>query len=444
MPVVIIHGWSDHAGSFVALQNAVARRLGVAVATISLAEWLSLNDCVTYDDLVTRMDAVWTAYGLPRTPGSVDVIVHSTGALLIREWMVRYFPVAGTSPVKHLVMLAPANFGSPLAHKGTSFIGRIVKGWNSPRMFEVGAMLLKGLELASPHTWVLAEKDLFGPISYFGTGAILATVLVGNAGYSGIAAAANECGSDGTVRLSTANLNAVQIKVDLRDPGNPTMTDPVQTNGLIGFRVFDGLNHATMTDPTQPAVEDAIIAALQIDDAGFNGYCTQLDGLTQTVMNRRESQDDRYYWGYQNTVFLVKDQFGAHVADYFLEFYGPAADTFWEQLFHEKVIETVHAYSGDSGYRSLLIDTKRLRAAQAQAPDGILQFSLTASPDISDNEVGYASFRDEDIGAISIPAAQLQLLFQPNRTVFIEVTILRKQKDHIFQLGTIPPAPVGS
>jgi pimeloyl-ACP methyl ester carboxylesterase len=445
MPTVIIHGWSDHAHSFVPLQQAVSQRLGVPVTTISLAEWLSLDDLVTYDDLVTRMDAVWTAYGLPRTAGAVDVITHSTGALLIRDWTVRFFG-AGQSPVKHLVMLAPANFGSPLAHKGTSFIGRVVKGWNAPKMLEVGAMLLKGLELASAYTWNLATEDLFVADPYFGAGRILATVLVGNAGYTGIAAAANEPGSDGTVRVSTANLNATRIAIDLTDPIAPKLDGPHSTNGLAGFRILDGLNHSTICDPTRPGVLDAVIAALQIDDAGFNAYCANLEDTVTQVMAAREAQSDRYYWGYQNTVFLVKDQFGAHVQDYFLEFYGPAADTFWEDLFHGKIMQDVHAYSNDSGFRSVLIDTKRLTdALAAGAGSGTpLQFSLTASPDIASNEVGYATFTDADISALSIPVDQISLFFQPNRTLFVEVTIARKQRDEIFKLGVEPPAPVGS
>jgi hypothetical protein len=445
MPTVIIHGWSDHATSFVNLQKALEPlALGGPVTTISLAEWLSLDDLVTYDDLVTRMDAVWTSYGLPRDPRSVDVIVHSTGALLIRDWMTRFF-AAGAAPVKHLVMLAPANFGSPLAHKGTSFIGRVIKGWNSPTAFQVGAMLLKGLELASPYTWGLANKDLFVDDPYFGSGRILGTVLVGNAGYTGIAAAANEPGSDGTVRVSTANLNAAKMQVDLTDPTAPQFTPPKNINGMVGFQILDGLNHETIHDPTQPGVMDAVVAALKVDDAGFKDYCATLQTATRAVMARREANSDRYYWGYQNTVVLVKDQYGSHVQDYFLEFYGPAADTFWETLFHGEVIQDVHPYSDDNGYRAVLIDTTRLRNAMTTAPAGVLlQFSLTASPDVSNHEVGYASFSDADIGGITILADQIPIVFQPNRTLFVEVTITRKQKDEIFKLGATAPAPVGS
>ena len=190
---------------------------------------------------------------------------------------------------------------------------------------------------------------------------------------------------------------------------------------------------------------NALVAGLQVNDAGFNVYCTQLQTATQVVTAQREAATDRYYWGYQNTVVLVKDQFGAHVQDYFLEFYGPAADTFWEGLFHGDVIQDVHPYTDDNGYRAILINTTRLRQAMTAAPAGVpLQLSLTASPDISNNEVGYASFADTGSGEISIPVGQIPLFFQPNRTLFVEVSVNRTQKDEIFKLGVNPPAPVGS
>ena len=52
-------------------------------------------------------------------------ITHSTGGPVVREWLDRYHAQPGTldaCPMSHLVMLAPANFGSALAQLGTRAI----------------------------------------------------------------------------------------------------------------------------------------------------------------------------------------------------------------------------------------------------------------------------------------------------------------------------------
>lgn len=489
-PIVIIHGWSDHGSSFRPLAEALRQRLGAAVSEINLAEWESTNDQVTYDDLITQMDKAWTAAGLSREPYAVDVIVHSTGGLVIRDWLLRNFgkppasagsagsaapagnptgrptadnqdpdaaklearlaaPAAAAPPVKHLVMLAPANFGSPLAHKGTSLIGRVVKGWNAGEMFQVGALVLKGLELGSTYTWNLAQSDRFGGIAFYDAGKILTTVLVGNEGYSGVAAAANEPGSDGTVRVSTANMNAASVTADLTDPAKATYTYK-RSSGRAAFRVLDGLNHATVHDVNVPGVLDAIIAGLEIDDAGFMKYCDDLDAKTRTVVNAREADSESYHWGYANAVFFVRDQFFKHVTNYFIEFFNDHPSNFLEDIFHRKILQDTHPFSDDNAYRAMLIDTRTLREALWKPEAAVVKISLTAEPEFSINKVGYRTFNDEDIAAIELtPAMVLSAwnaaaakldhgLFTPNETVFIELILRRDQRDAIFGFNPAP------
>ena len=168
------------------------------ISFISLADYISMEDEVRFDDIVTAMQAAWDRHGLPTETGSVDAIAHSTGALVIRDWLQRNYEPE-RAPIKHLLMLAPANFGSPLAHKGRSFIARVYKGFIATRpkgeAFETGTEILKGLELASPYTWGLANRDRFGPDgTMYQPGNVLCTVLVGNTGYRGISSIANEDG----------------------------------------------------------------------------------------------------------------------------------------------------------------------------------------------------------------------------------------------------------
>ena len=96
-----------------------------------------------------------------------DAIVHSTGMLVIREWFVRDRRRLGR--LKHLVAIAPATFGSPLARQGRSWLGAVFKGERhlGPDFLAVGDAILDGLELASPYTWDLAGRDIFNEQPFF-------------------------------------------------------------------------------------------------------------------------------------------------------------------------------------------------------------------------------------------------------------------------------------
>ncbi|MBM3855337.1 MAG: alpha/beta hydrolase, partial [Verrucomicrobia bacterium] len=314
-PIVILHGWSDTSASFTALRNYVASLdLGTPVV-INLADYVSMDDAVRFDDLVAGMQRAWLKVGLPLAPRAVDAIVHSTGGLVIRDWLDTHF-APDASPVHRLLMLAPANFGSHLAHKGHSFIGRVVKGFKSDKPFQTGLRLLKGLELASPYTWQLALRDRFGSANRFEPGRVLCTVLVGNVGYSGIAAAANEDGSDGTVRASTANLNCARLSIDFSsDPLNPVVSAVRRSGGRTAFRILDGDNHSTaaMKDrgPKDSDGRRLIAGALRVTDAAFDAWCDACEGETLAITARAEQQDDHERVGYQNTVVRVVDDAGA-------------------------------------------------------------------------------------------------------------------------------------
>ncbi len=440
-PLVIIHGWSDTSASFTALRNYVdSLDLGTPIV-INLADYVSMDDAVRFDDLVAGMRRAWLKVGLPVAPRSVDAIVHSTGGLVIRDWLDTHF-APDASPVHRLLMLAPANFGSPLAHKGHSFIGRVVKGFKADKPFQTGLRLLKGLELASPYAWQLALRDRFGSATRYGPGRILCTVLVGNVGYSGIAAAANEDGSDGTVRASTANLNCARLSIDFsRDPQNPTVSPVRSSGGRTAFRILDGDNHSTaaMKDrgPKDPDGRRLIAEALRVTDATFDAWCDACEQETLAITTRAEAEDDEERVGYQNLVVRVVDDAGSPVRDYFLEFYLDDKDDpkdLFASFFHRDVIRTVHAHGDDASYRSLLIDCSALHKKIDGATD-TLNISLSASPDINVNgNVGYRTLSSSDIGAFRLNPQRLRQVFVPHRTLLVEITLRRERTDNVFRL----------
>lgn len=285
--LVIIHGWSDTHHSFVRLSRRLVDDGVISdVKHVHLGDYVSLDDDVTFDDLIHALQIAWKREQLSTAPRSIDIVVHSTGGLVIRHWMTTFFKPS-TNPIKRLLMLAPANFGSPLAHKGRSFVGRIVKGFKSDRPFQTGTHILKALELASPFSWELSQRDRFGSETWYGPGRVLCTVLVGTTGYSGISAAANENGTDGTVRVSTAHLNPALVNFDFAaDPQKPKLSLE-EANGSTAFARIPNENHSTIalkdSGPKNAHTLSFIKEALQVTDATFPMFMDKLEVFSEAA-----------------------------------------------------------------------------------------------------------------------------------------------------------------
>ncbi|KIH78068.1 hypothetical protein SAMN05660860_02247 [Geoalkalibacter ferrihydriticus] len=447
--LVIIHGWSDEYASFRSLAQRLVQKppegVGADVAEIHLADYLSLDDQVTFHDLVEAMQKAWTDRNLPTAPRSVDAIVHSTGGLVIRDWLTRMYE-PDNAPIRRLLMLAPANFGSPLAHTGRSLIGRAIKGWKGTRLFETGTQILKGLELASSYSWELAERDLFSDRHYYGPGRILCTVLTGNAGYRGISSVANKPGTDGTVRVSTANLAALRMNLDFSGTpdAEPEVSFVAADESGLAFTIADEEDHSTIAAKGRGTRKttnwELITGALQVEDSGFAAWRQQLRDHTAAVTDVGERRRGNHYDSYQNTVVRVTDNHGARVQDYLLEFYvnndKKARDQRLTQRFQEQVLSGVHAYSGDKSYRSLLINCTELHTLLPEAQDR-LNISITAYPDLIKGKVGYRTYTDQDIGALSLNSDQVRELFQPHRTLLINLCLKRYQQDDVFRFKSV-------
>jgi hypothetical protein len=438
--LVVIHGWSDSSKSFEKLSRHLAANGIEDVRHIRLGNYVSLDDDVTFDDLAAALEKAWTAQKIPVAPRTVDVIVHSTGALVIRHWMTRY-KTATTNPVFRLLMLAPANFGSPLAHKGRSFVGRVVKGFKSDRRFQTGEKILMGLEMASPFSWQLALRDRFSATDWYGPGRILCTVLVGSSGYTGISAAANEDGSDGTVLVSTANLNPILVEMDFcNDPQKPVLK-VTKARGATAFVRLNPENHSSIAykerDFRSNQTLGFIKAALSVTDATFDAHVANCDAVSAQM--RAASASEKSAHGFQNTVVRLTDSQDDNVADYFLEFFAKQADRNVADdkvtaVIQERVLGKVHVYSENCAYRSIKFDTTTL-ASEVQAKDRPLYVSITAMPDVrKTRSVGYSTFGWDDIGSIKLTVARQNQLFAPDRTALIDIKIRREQTEKVFEI----------
>lgn len=435
--IVILHGYSDGLDSFSSLAKFL-RGNGFSVQPIFLGDYVTLEDTITIEDLAKAFEAALKKKNIPRNPQGFDLIVHSTGALVAREWLCRYYLEEGKDcPVDHFLMLAPANFGSPLAHLGRTMFNRILKGWKSG--FEVGTEVLNALELASPYTWRLARRDLFGKSTFFTPDRCKAAVLVGSRPYQGgFRQLVNRNGSDGTVYVCTANLNAGGATLRFGSKRETPVVEPWRgPKEPIAFGVFQDRDHSTICSPEEGnnSLGKMMVQFLQAKDHNdyvfFRDTCAHLTGDTLPA-----DPKDEYFHTYENVVARVADDLGLAVEDYFLEFYEkpqtPEAMVALDDLMvrvHKEILEDVHPYKGDSSYRSFIFDLTDLFKELAKSKK--LLFSLSAA-DLS-RVVGYST------GSASHPCElpvfeRKDVLWRPNQTLLLDIEIERTQKQEVFIL----------
>jgi hypothetical protein len=215
MRLIFVHGWSvKNTNTYgelpQALSNAAAPYgLDLDIQHVYLGRYVSFHDEVTMDDICRAMDTA--LHDLPGNGGGniipFSCITHSTGGPVVRSWLDRFYGVDGLNncPLKHLVMLAPANHGSSLAVLGQARVGRI-KSWFQG--VEPGQQVLDWLCLGSSGQWQLNERYL----DYdYTQGSFFPFVLTGqgidNKFYDLLNSYLVESGSDGVVRVAGANMN---------------------------------------------------------------------------------------------------------------------------------------------------------------------------------------------------------------------------------------------
>jgi pimeloyl-ACP methyl ester carboxylesterase len=441
LPLIILHGWSDTSKSFQSLADYLKAQ-GFKVVEIWLGDYISMHDKIEMKDIGFGFIRALADQKIEIARHSFDLIVHSTGGLVAREFLRQTCTRAdGTrdatrTPVRRLCMLAPANFGSPLAALGKSVIGRILKGWrwDLRHLGETGQRILDCLELASPYSWQLAVDDLFDPnFPVFDPNNVLATVMVGSAPYTGIREIAHEPGSDGTVRVSTANLNAHYLLVDFVDPEKPVLKKRTDVTHRIAFAVF-ARNHSTIHDPNEEVQhaewEKTLLDSLSVTPANYPTHVQECEHLTAATFAAHPN--DPNFHQYMHVVFRVRDQFGAGIMDYVIDFYDPddRRDVAFREM-HGKVIEKVTTYSLDSSYRSFLLDMTDLLGFLNSKPDYEIDLSVAAAR-LSD-DIGFRNPSNKALG-LDVFHSKEKIFIYPNEPVLVELILYRDPDKRVFRL----------
>lgn len=337
--VLLIHGWSASDKSMARVGDLLAAH-GYETSDVFLGGYPSMDDDVRIEDSGRRLHTVVAEMqGDGRLPARFHVVVHSTGALVARWWMAEYFPRGG-APVANFLMLAPANFGSPLATIGRSTLGRLTKGFTNG--FQTGTHFLNSLELASKFQEDLALRDRLSedghtesPFSESGTRPY---VIVGADPIFGTGIL-GEKAWDGTVRIATANIDPHGVTVDfskgsILEPDFRTWRrrGPNETP----FAVIPDRSHLSILKPAPKEsaskdetvsgrLEKLILQALSVKGADayrtviddWKAVCNETrqlaqsgaeaDALRERILGRASSDGDPFREFYQIVVEAVDD-----------------------------------------------------------------------------------------------------------------------------------------
>lgn len=348
--IVLVHGYSDRGESFKAWKE-VLKSLGYDPTIIGIVTYETLTNEISIKDIAEGFDRALSLAGFRETD-SFDAMVHSTGMLVVRSWLTTYGRDSRRGQLKHLIGLAPASFGSPLAKAGRSGIGAIFKGRRmpGPDFMEAGDQVLDALELASPFTWELAHKDLLGPEPFYGPTSKTPYVFTFCGKGSTVPWILGGPGSDGVVRWAGCALNARKIVADFTQSAVGERVQYLQWHNLrIPVIIVDGADHGTiLSKPAEyPTLVKLVDEALQIDSE--KDY---FEWHGRAVEFRDTAQAEQW----QQFLIRAVDERGDGITDFNVRLYTGDGSAHLEEFELD-----VDFYSRDKSYRWFHVNLDKLQ-----------------------------------------------------------------------------------
>ena len=478
--VIFVHGWSvTNTDTYGELPARLKREAGNAggppldIRNIYLGQYVSFRDEVRLEDISRAFDAA-VADVLSSIGGSrrFVCITHSTGGPVVRDWLDRFFVQTknlAACPLSHLIMLAPANFGSALAQLGKSRLSRI-KAWFDG--VEPGQRVLDWLELGSPEAcdlnvrWIndygaLKLTRLARPIFLF----VLTGDRIDHKLYDHLNSYTGEIGSDGVVRAAAANLNATYVRLEQApaDRGQTlakaktklrALTATVKTSPRTAFKIIPDAAHTgvkmgimqsvTETGVLHPTVEAILRCLRVIDSATYASLCDAFDlenDTHQLPANRLEIENvpvlpDREYVHDPHcmVIWRLLDDRGAHIQDVdVLLTAGPNNSP--DQL-PENFLPDRQGNHRDPSAITFFLNYAALAGSPAiPQPDGSIarealisrgNYGLVIRPR---NQEGIVLYLE---GGISSATDTILQYIQPNQTTLIDIVLTRIVLDGVF------------
>jgi hypothetical protein len=479
--VVFVHGWSvtntDTYGELPARLKREAGKDGgppLDVRNIYLGQYVSFRDEVRVEDIARAFDAavadVMADAGASRR---FVCITHSTGGPVVRDWLDRFYVKPGKlagCPLSHLIMLAPANFGSALAQLGKGRLARLANWFDG---VEPGQRVLDWLELGSPEAidlnarWItdyaaLKLTAMAHPLFLF----VLTGDRIDRKLYDHLNSYTGELGSDGVVRAAAANLNATYVRLEQPQPdkGDTLPRAKVKLRSLevaavvraprTAFKIIPDASHSgdrmgimrsvTETGDLHPTAA-AILRCLKVtDDAGYVSLCDTFDGENgahQAPGNRLEIEHvpvipDREYIHDPHSMltFRLLDDHGAHVQE--VDILLTAGPNNSPNELPEDFLADRQANHRDPGTITFFLNFAAMAGSPAiPGPDGSVvrcelvargNYGLTIRPRATDGIVLYLE------GAISAAAHDILEYVEPNQTTLVDIVLTRVVRSGVF------------
>ena len=439
MRLIFVHGWSvtntDTYGELPTALSAVASRyrLELTIEHLYLGHYVSFHDEVTLNDIARALNRALR--DLPDNDAAIQefsCITHSTGGPVVRHWVDRYYGARDLAncPLKHLVMLAPANHGSTLAVLGKERVGRI-RSWFSG--VEPGRRVLDWLSLGSEGQWILNQNFLsydsarkgFYPFVLTGQG-------IDNKFYDFLNSYLVEPGSDGVVRVAGANLNYRYISLaqsqDVIHKSPLTFAlypkpKRLKAPKTVPLGVFGNLSHSGRqmgimrsveheTAQTTPVVQE-IMQCLQVNSTeAYLETARRFDELTDRQQEGKDS--------FSMLVFNVHDDTGKRFAKDDFDVFLLAGSKYQPHnlpggFFQDRQMNRV---TSNLVYYLNANKMERIR-------DGLFGVRIVARPTSGFSYYVAGEFRSQGL--------KVQNILTPNQTTYIDITLRRIVDKNVFR-----------
>ncbi|MEK7296999.1 MAG: hypothetical protein AAB069_03770, partial [Planctomycetota bacterium] len=439
--LVFVHGYSvtdmKSYGQLPEALQAVAEKttpdVELDIKHIYLGRYISFHDEVTMDDIArafdkARLDAVGDQ--------PFSCITHSTGGPAIRTWMELYYGAGnwGKSPLRHLIMLAPANHGSALAQLGKGRLSRMVTWFQG---VEPGQKVLDWLELNSEGQWLLNESWLsYNPAQSNFFPFVITGQYIDAKLYDHLNSYTGEKGSDGVMRVCGTNMNYQFIRlrqsntiIDAKE-GVCSLEIVKETSKiapLTPIAIIPGASHTgekmgimfsvTIANAFGKPVVKNILDCLQINDAAR--YTAIYDSMERQSKETQDN-DDKTKDKYSMVFFRLHDDRGNTINDFDILLLGSKdydPDKLESGFFVDRQRNRVSA-----NHLTYYVDHNKMMCIK----DGVIGFRIIARP-----SEGFSYYKPAEFRSDGIP---LDDLLKPNQTLYVDIELKRHVDQNVFRL----------